>query len=408
MTTEMLDKQKTKLEESEVSLASVKAADDAYVIHTYGRLPVCFVRGEGLRLWDDTGKEYLDFLGGIAVNALGHCHPRVVKAIQDQAATLIHTSNLYYTVPQARLAKKMIEISGFDRVFFCNSGAEANEAALKIARKAGKAYSTDKIGIITATHSFHGRTMGTVTATAQAKYQDPFRPLVPGFSYVERNDSDALRLMVNDNTCAILLEPIQGECGIHALTDEFLQTARELADRYKALLIFDEVQCGMGRTGDWWAFQATGVVPDLFTSAKALGSGLPIGACVARGRAAETLVPGDHGSTFAANPLATTAAYATICAIQDEGLLENASEMGRYFKSRLMEAAGPRVTEVRGRGLMLGVQLAGTNARSVMLNALEKGLIVNAIGDSTIRLLPAYIVTRAQIDKAVEILVSVM
>ena len=393
---------------SEISLAQVKVDDDAFLMRTYARLPVCFVRGEGLKLWDDAGKEYLDFLGGIAVNALGHCHPRIVRAIQEQAATLIHTSNLYYTVPQVDLARELTATASFDRVFFCNSGAEANEAALKIARKAGKTVSSEKIGIITATHSFHGRTMGTVTATAQAKYQDPFRPLLPGVAYVERNDVAALKLAVSERTCAILLEPIQGESGVHPLSREFLQAARDLADENKALLIFDEVQCGMGRTGDWWAFQATGVTPDLFTSAKALGSGLPIGACVARGRAAETFVPGDHGSTFAANPLATTAALETIRTIADEGLLSRAAEMGAYLKAGLLDELGDRVVEVRGRGLMLGVQLAGKNARQAMLAALEKGLIVNAIGDSVLRLLPAYVVTKSQIDQAIDILAEIL
>lgn len=388
----------------QVTLSQVQADDSAYIMHTYGRLPLCLVRGQGAVVWDETGKEYLDFLGGIAVNAVGHCHPAVVRAIQEQASTLIHTSNLYFTVPQTRLARKLCETSGFDRVFFCNSGAEANEAALKIARKAGKKFDAAKTGIITATHSFHGRTMATVTATAQAKYQDPFRPLVPGFTYVERNDVDALRLAVNDQTCAILLEPIQGESGVYPLTGEFLGTARSLADEHDALLIFDEVQCGMGRTGDWWAFQATGVTPDIFTSAKALGGGLPIGACVARGRAAETFAPGDHGSTFAANPLATTSAYAAITAIEEEGLLKNAADMGALLTESILSKLGSRVTEVRGRGLMIGIQLARPKARAAMLDAMERGLIVNAIGDSILRLLPPYVVTRAQVEKAVSIL----
>ena len=390
------------------TLAQVQADDDAYVMHTYARLPVCFVRGSGAVLWDTEGKVYLDFLGGLAVNAVGHCHPRVVAAIQQQAATLIHTSNLYYTIPQARLAAKLSEISGFDKVFFCNSGAEANEAALKIARKAGKVHGPGKTGIITLTHSFHGRTMATVTATAQAKYQDPFRPLVPGFTYVERNDVEALRLAVTDETCAIMMEPIQGECGVFPLSAEFLQAARALADEYDALLIFDEIQCGMGRTGDWWAFQGYGVVPDIVTSAKALGGGLPIGACLARGMAAETFAPGDHGSTFAANPLTTAAAYATISAIEDEGLLKSAAQMGAYLSSELQEALGGRITEIRGKGMMIGIQLAQPNARKVLLDALDRGLIINAVGDSILRLLPPYIITPAQVRQAVEILKEVI
>ncbi len=392
----------------EVTLTAIKTDDDAYLMHTYARLPVCFVRGEGATLYDADGKAYLDFLGGIAVNGLGHCHPRIVHAIQEQAATLIHTSNLYYTVPQARLAKKLIEISGFERVFFCNSGAEANEAALKIARKAGKAFSPDKIGFVTATGSFHGRTMGTVTATAQPKYQEPFRPLIPGFTYVERNSVAELEAAVNNDTCAILLEPIQGESGVYPLTAEFLRAARDLADKHNALLIFDEIQTGMGRTGMWWAFESTDVVPDVFTSAKALGSGVPIGACIARGRAAETLVPGDHGSTFAANPLATAAALATIETIEDEGLLANNATTGAYLASELTSVLGDRVTEVRGQGMMIGIQLAQPNARAVMLGALERGLIINAVGDSILRLLPPYVITASDVDKAVAILSEVI
>ncbi|HEY3330233.1 MAG TPA: acetylornithine transaminase [Capsulimonadaceae bacterium] len=392
----------------DVDFAAVKAEDDAYLMHTYGRLQVCFVRGEGARVWDSDGKEYLDFLGGIAVNGLGHCHPRVVAAIQEQAATLIHTSNLYYTVPQTKLAKKLLATANFDRVFFCNSGAEANEAALKIARKAGKVFSPDKVGIVTVTGSFHGRTMGTVTATAQAKYQDPFRPLVPGFAYAERNNIASLESLVDDTTCAILLEPIQGESGIHALTDAFLVAARTLADKYNALLIFDEIQTGMGRTGTWWAFQQTPVVPDMFTSAKALGSGIPIGACLARGRAAETLVPGDHGSTFAANPLATATALATVETIEDDALIENAARVGAYLAATLKRVLGDAIVDVRGKGLMVGVELAKPNARAVMLAALDKGLIVNAIGDSTLRLLPPYIITNSDVDKAVGILAEVI
>jgi predicted acetylornithine/succinylornithine family transaminase len=401
--TQTLVKEET-VAESDITLASVKADDDAYLMHTYARLPVCFVRGEGATAYDADGKAYLDFLGGIAVNGLGHCPPRVVRAIQEQAATLIHTSNLYYTVPQTKLAKKLLATCGFERVFFCNSGAEANEAALKIARKAGKAFSPEKTGIVTATGSFHGRTMATVTATAQAKYQDPFRPLLPGVTYVERNDVAALEAAVSDATCAILLEPIQGESGVYPLSDAFLIAARELADKYDALLIFDEIQTGMGRTGKWWAFQSTDVVPDLFTSAKALGSGVPIGACIARGRAAETLVPGDHGSTFAANPLATAAALATVETIEEDGLLDHIVEVGGYLASELRRVLGERATEVRGRGLMVGVQLAQPSARAAMLGALERGLVINAVGDSILRLLPPYIITAADVDKAVAIL----
>src|SRR3569833_382638 len=307
-----------------------KTWDDECVMTTYARLPVMFVRGEGVKLWDNDGNEYLDFLGGLAVNGIVHCHPKVVRALQEQAATLLHVSNLYLTGPQAKLAKKLTQISDFDRVFFCNSGAEANEAAIKIARKFGKATSETKFKIITAERSFHGRTIATVTATGQPKYQAPFTPVLPGVEYVPYDDFDALKAAVDDDVCAVMLEPIQGEGGVYVASTEYLKAAREICDRHGALLIFDEVQTGMGRTGKWWAYQQSGVVPDVMTSAKALGGGVPIGACLARGAAASTFVPGDHGSTFAANPLASSAALAVIEAIEEDHLIANAHAMGAY------------------------------------------------------------------------------
>jgi len=393
-----------------VDAAEVKSWDDDFVMGTYVRQPGVFVRGEGARIWDDSGKEYLDFLGGIAVNGVGHCHPRVVKALQDQAATLMHMSNLFLTAPQAALAKKLIEISDMERVFFCNSGAEANEAAIKIARKNGKVGGSEtKFQIVTAHRSFHGRTMATVTATAQPKYQAPFAPMVPGFNYVPLNDIDALTAAVSDDTCAVLLEPIQGEGGVYAADQAYLEKARELCDKHGALLIFDEVQTGMGRTGKWWAYENYGVVPDIMTLAKSLGGGVPIGACLARGAAATTLVPGDHGSTFAGGPLMTAAALATIEAIEEEHLMANAHAMGAYIKHRLEEPrfAG-KIEEIRGMGLILGVELAEPNARKVLTAAFDRGLIVNAVGDRTIRLLPPLIITREDVDKAVDILAEVI
>jgi len=393
-----------------VDAAEVKAWDNDFVMGTYIRQPGVFVRGEGARIWDDSGKEYLDFLGGIAVNGVGHCHPRVVKALQDQAATLMHMSNLFLTAPQAALAKKLISISDMERVFFCNSGAEANEAAIKIARKNGKVGGSEtKFQIVTAHRSFHGRTMATVTATAQPKYQAPFAPMVPGFNYVPLNDIDALTAAVSDDTCAVLLEPIQGEGGVYAADQAYLEKARELCDKHGALLIFDEVQTGMGRTGKWWAYENYGVVPDIMTLAKSLGGGVPIGACLARGAAATTLVPGDHGSTFAGGPLMTAAALATIEAIEEEHLMANAHAMGAYLKHRLEEPrfAG-KIEEIRGMGLILGVELAEPNARKVLTAAFYRGLIVNAVGDRTIRLLPPLIITREDVDKAVDILAEVI
>ena len=386
--------------------AQVKDWDEAHVMHTYARLPVTFVRGQGARLYDAAGKEYLDFLAGIAVNGLGHCHPRLVRAIQEQAATLMHTSNLYLTAPQAELAAKLCEISDFERVFFCNSGAEANEAALKIARKFGKAHGGDgKYHFVTAERSFHGRTLATVTATAQPKYQAPFTPLIPGFHYVPFNDIEALERAVTDDTCAVLLEPIQGEGGVYPAHRPYLEAARAICDKHQALLIFDEVQCGMGRTGKWWAYQHYGVVPDIMTLSKSLGGGVPIGACLARGEAAETLVPGDHGSTFAGNPLAARAALAVIETIEQEHLLANAHAMGEYFVHRLNEPAlRPKIKDIRAVGLMLGVELVQPDARRVLRESLERGLIVNAVGDHTLRLLPPLIITKEDIDEAMDIL----
>ncbi|MGO8672327.1 MAG: acetylornithine transaminase [Capsulimonadaceae bacterium] len=386
----------------------VRAWDDTNVMHTYSRLPVMLVRGAGARVWDHDGKEYLDFLAGIAVNGVGHCHPKVVRAIQEQAGTLIHASNLYLTGPQAALAAKLCGLSDFTRVFFCNSGAEANEAAIKIARKRGKVVADSKFKIVTAHRSFHGRTMATVTATGQPKFQIPFAPMLPGFEYVPYNDPVALAAAVDSDTCAVLLEPIQGEGGVHPATPEYLTAARSACDRHGALLVFDEVQTGMGRTGKWWAYQHYGVVPDVMTLAKSLGGGMPIGACLARGEAAECLVPGDHGSTFAGNPLASSAALATLDAIDEEHLTANAHAMGAYLTCRLSEALGDRVLEIRGLGLMLGVELARPEARRVVVDALAQGLIVNAVGDTTLRLLPPLVIDRKDVDQAVDILSRVV
>ena len=391
-----------------VDAAAVKSNDSDFILQTYGRLPVTFVKGSGMTLWDTEGNEYLDFLGGIAVNGVGHCHPTVVRAIQEQASTLIHTSNLYYTEPGATLAKKLVSVSDADRVFFCNSGAEANEAAIKIARKYGKSNGrADKFNIVTAVRSFHGRTMATVTATGQPKYREPFEPMIPGFHYVPFNDLDALSQAVNDETCAVLLEPIQGEGGVYPADQEFLDLASSLCKQHDALLIFDEIQTGMGRTGKWWAYQHYGVIPDIMTVAKALGGGVPIGALLARGAAATTLVPGDHGTTFGGNPLATRTALAVIEAMENEHLIENAHAMGAYFTERL-RSLGDKLSDIRALGLMVGVDLTEPDAKRVQSEALRRGLIVNAIGDHTLRFLPPLIVKQPDIDRAISILASVV
>jgi predicted acetylornithine/succinylornithine family transaminase len=380
---------------------AVLNADRQYVMRTYGRLPVEFVRGSGARLYDASGREYLDFLAGISVNSVGHCHPRIVEAVTRQVATLMHTSNLYYSRPCTELARKLCATSGMEKAFFCNSGTEANEAAIKIARKHGKLSSGQKTRILTATGSFHGRTYGALSATAQSKYQDPFAPIVPGFSYVAHNDVYALQAEFGDDVCGIMLEPILGESGVFPTSKEFMRAARDLCSQTGALLIFDEVQTGMARTGKWWAFQHGDVVPDVMTSAKALGGGLPIGACLARGAAAETLVPGDHGSTFAGNLVAASSAIAVQDVIESEHLLENATRVGAYLMRRATVGdSAALITEVRGKGLMLGLQLARPIARELVTASLARGLVINAVGDSIIRLLPPLVIHEDDVDEA--------
>jgi predicted acetylornithine/succinylornithine family transaminase len=389
--------------EPTTTTAETMALDKQYVMHTYGRLSVVFVRGEGCFVYDADGKEYLDLVAGIAVNGLGHCHPKVVEAIRKQAGTLIHTSNLYHTVPQPRFAKLLVELSSMDKAFFCNSGAEANEAAIKLARKAAKASGKpDKVGIVTAEQSFHGRTMAAITATGQPKYQKSFTPLVPGFSYVPYNDVEALRAAVTDKTCAVMMEPVQGESGVHPATLEFLRAARDLCDRFGAALIFDEVQTGLGRTGRMFGFQHYGVIPDVMTLAKTLGGGFPIGACLAKGKYADVFEPGDHASTFGGAPLACAVGIATVTEIDKGGWVDNAAEVGDYFRAQL--ASLPGIKEVRGLGLMIAAEFDEPKAKDMAAKALEKGLIVNAIGDHILRMVPPLILTKALVDRAIDML----
>jgi acetylornithine/N-succinyldiaminopimelate aminotransferase len=381
-------------------LQELQAIDAQCIMSTYARQPVVFVKGCGARLWDADGKDYIDFLGGIAVDAVGHCHPRVVQAVQQQVARLIHVSNLFYTEPQFRLAQKLTVVAGMDKVFFCNSGAEANECALKIARKWGKCKEPHAIEIVAVDGAFHGRLFGTLSVTAQAKYQKPYEPLVPGVRVVPRNDVPALREAITPSTCAVILEPIQGESGVHPLSAEFLCAARERCDEVGGLLIFDEVQTGMGRTGTWFLWQQLGIAPDVLTSAKALGGGLPIGACMARGEAADVLEKGDHGSTFAGGPVITAAALATIEAIEEENMLHNARVMGDYLREQIASwREHLPVTEIRGAGMMIGFDLDVPVARAVVGKALHEGVVVNATGENTIRLLPPLNLTREEADE---------
>lgn len=384
-------------------LEELQQIDSQCVMPTYARQPVVFVRGSGARLWDADGKDYVDFLGGIAVDAVGHCHPHVVQAIQAQAERLLHTSNLFYTEPQFRLAQKLTALAGMDKLFFCNSGAEANECALKIARKWGKRRNPPAEEIVTVEGAFHGRLFGTLSVTAQTQYQRPFEPLVPGVKTVARDHVEALRDAVTDKTCAVILEPIQGESGVHHLSEAFIREARACCDARGALLIFDEVQTGMGRTGTWFAWQQLGVKPDILTVAKALGGGMPIGACLTCGDAARVLEKGDHGSTFAGGPLVTSAALAAIEVIERENLIENAHVMGDYLRRRINQWRERfPIAEVRGLGLMIGFDLSVPVARELVAEGLRQGVVINATSQCTIRLLPPLNLTSEEADEGLK------
>jgi acetylornithine/N-succinyldiaminopimelate aminotransferase len=384
-----------------MSLAELQDLERRYAIGTYIRNPVEFVRGAGTRLWDADGNEYLDFLAGISVLNVGHCHPRVVEAVREQAGRLTHATNLYYTEPALRLSQRLSESALGGKVFLTNSGAEAVEAALKLCRRArpgGK--------IIVLQEGFHGRTYGALSATAQESKQAPFAPLVPGFVVVPK-DPHALAAAIDEDTAGVLLEPIQGETGIHVLSDELLQTARAACDRVGAALVFDEIQCGMGRTGTLWAFEQTGVVPDAMTSAKGLGGGLPIGALITGERLADIFQPGDHGSTFAGGPLVSSAALVALDICSDPQLLERVRRLGERLMTSLAELPG--VSAVRGRGLMVGIDLAAGGAPEVARRALvEQRLVVNATGPATIRFEPPLVVEAAEIDDALSRLRSLL
>ncbi|WP_394295980.1 acetylornithine transaminase [Methanothermococcus okinawensis] len=377
--------------------------DGIYIMKTYGRLPVVLIKGNGMYVEDINGKKYLDFLAGISVNNVGHCHPDVVETIKKQAETLIHTSNIYYIVPQVKLAKKLVELSGLDRAFFSNSGAEANEAAIKLARRYGKNNNIGEGEIITMEHGFHGRTLTTVTATAKPKYQEGYGPLPKGFKYVPFNDLEALKENITNKTTAIMLEPVQGEGGIHVADKDYLKGVRELCDDTNIVLIFDEVQCGMGRTGKMFACENYNIKPDIMTLAKALGGGFPIGATLAKEKIADAFTPGAHGTTFGGNPLACASAYASVSII--ENLLENAQKMGEYFTNKLkaLKDKYPFIKEVRGLGLMVGMELS-FNGGDIVKKMLEKGYLINCTSDTVLRFLPPLIVKKEHIDELVNAL----
>ena len=380
---------------------AVMALDAQYYLPVFARYPIVLERGEGPYVYDNEGKKYLDFLAGIAVNLLGHGHPGLVKAVAEQAGKLIHCSNLYYTEVQAKLVQKLAQRSGLERVFIANSGAEANEGAMKLARKYGKLQSESKVEIITAQHSFHGRTLATLTATAQEKYQKGYEPLPQGFSHVPFGDLTAMEAAVSAKTCAVLLEPIQGEGGVHVPPAGYLKAVRDLCDKHGALLIFDEIQTGVGRTGTFFAYEQEGITPDIVTLAKGLAGGVPIGAFLAREEVAQAFHAGDHGSTFGGNPLGAAVGRAALKALVDEKMVQRSRELGEYFKGRLQRIESEHIKEVRGKGLFIGVELH-TRARRFCETLQERGILCKETHDNVIRFAPPLVINKDEIDWAIE------
>ena len=390
---------------------TLKLLDNKYrymsnLMNTYMQLPVTFVKGDGMWLWDEHGKRYLDALAGVAVCGLGHCHPKLVKAISEQAGMLIHTSNLYHIDKQEKLASRLAALSTMDKAFFCNSGAEANEAAIKLARLYGHNKNIDLPTIIVMERSFHGRTMATLTASGNRKVQAGFEPLLTGFTRVPYNDATAIEKIAshNKNIVAILVESYQGEGGVNLPQANYLQDLRYLCDKNNWLLMLDEVQCGIGRSGKWFAFQHSAITPDVMTLAKGLGSGFPIGACLAKGKAAEVFKPGNHASTFGGNPLACAAALTTLNVIEEEDLMRNATDLGNFirseFRAQLDNVTG--VTQIRGQGLMIGIELSRPCGELVR-EALIHGLLINVTSDKVIRLLPSLIIQRDEATQIVSV-----
>ena len=388
----------------------IMALADKNIMNTYRRVPIALIKGEGARLWDAGGKEYIDFVSGIAVCNLGHSHPNVVKAIKKQVKNLTHVSNLYYTQPQAEVAALLTKHSFADKAFFCNSGAEANEAAIKLARKyAHENLGPDKFELITMKDSFHGRTMATITATGQEKFQFGFTPLLDGFKYVPFNDAAVLEAAITPKTCGIMLEPIQGEGGVIIPDASYLAAVRDICNRHKILMILDEVQTGIGRTGKLFAYEYSGITPDIMTLAKALGNGFPVGAMLATNEVAKAFAPGNHASTFGGNLLAMAAAKATLKTMLDEGVLENCQKMGDYFLAKLqaLQAKHAIISGVRGKGLMLACALTIEGA-DIVQTCQERGLLINCTGGKTLRFVPPLIINEKDVDAAIAILDSVM
>ncbi|WHH58405.1 aspartate aminotransferase family protein [Petroclostridium sp. X23] len=393
-------------------LQDIIQMDKEYFMNVFGdRIPVSFKYGKGINLWDSEDKMYYDFLAGIAVSALGHSHPQFITALKAQLDSLIHTSSLYYIESQSKLAKMLVENSCADKVFFANSGAEANEGAIKLARiYYKKKEQPHKYEIITLKNSFHGRTMTTVAATGQEKYQKPYAPLTPGFKHVERNDIDALKNAVTPSTCAIMLELIQGESGVNLVSKEYLLEVKKICAENDLLLIFDEIQTGMGRTGKLFAYQHYNIEPDIFTLAKALGGGIPIGAVCAKQQTASAFEPGDHGSTFGGNPFSCTAGLNVMDILLNDGLVQNASDVGQYFITKLQDLMAKQgiINEVRGIGLMVGIEFKEDISKELMKKLFEKGFLVGSVGTKVLRFLPPLVVTKEDIDKLVEALDEIL
>ncbi len=383
---------------------------DENIMNTYKRFPIVLVKGSGAKVWDVNGKEYIDFVAGIAVCNLGHSHPQVIAAVKEQLENLTHVSNLYYTEPQAQLACLLVENSFADKVFFCNSGAEANEAAIKLARKyAHENMGPDKFELITMKNSFHGRTMATITATGQEKFQFGFTPLLEGFTYAPFNDLQALEAAISNKTCGIMVEPIQGEGGVNIPDNNYLASVRDICHHHEILLILDEVQTGIGRTGKLFAYENSGIKPDIMTLAKALGNGFPVGAMLTTDKIAKAFVPGNHASTFGGSPLAMAAANATVKEMLQGGILEHCREMGGYFLLQLqnLQQKHKIIKEVRGKGLMLAAELI-IESNDIINECMHKGLLINSAGSKTLRFVPPLIITTQDIDQAIKVLDEVM
>ena len=391
-----------------MSSNNIPEKTEQHVVHTYNRAPFTLVSGKGMVVTDSDGKQYLDFMSGISVNALGHADPELTAAVSEQIAQLSHVSNLYYSAPQAELAEMLCRLSFADKVYFSNSGTEAVEAAIKFARKyARSTYGPGKTGIVAFTGAFHGRTAGALALTPREKYQAPFRPLMPDVSFAPFNDIEAAQKMIGPETCAVIVEPVQGEGGIHVATPEFLAALRDLSDRWGALLVFDEIQCGVGRTGKLWGHEHFGVAPDMLAAAKALGGGLPIGALLVTDAVADVMEAGDHGSTFAAGPVACRAAQVVLNRVSHPDFLTHVAAMGDLLMDRLNELNSPHITEVRGQGLMIGVEM-DIEALPLVRAGYEHGLLLLNAGPKVLRLLPPLIVEDTHIDQFMDALGTIL